>query len=310
MKHLLARVRSGPVTALDRLCINQMTVKQLAMPELVDACLELGVAGVGLWRDTGPVVRPGGDGQADPRRGPDRHHPVPRRLLHGDRPGRAGRGARRQPARDRRGGHPGHRHPGPGLRRPARRLQGPARRPGAHRRRAGASWARTPRAHGVRLAIEPLHPMYAADRCVVSTLAQALDLAERFPAEQVGVIVDTYHIWWDDNGARADRPGGRGRPYPLLPARRLDHPAARGRPHRPRQIGDGSIDMREWKGYVEAAGYTGPDRGRALQRRPVGTGRPRGTDGDGPALRRAHRLTRRLTHRLTRQLTIRAMGAR
>lgn len=51
----------------------------------------------------------------------------------------------------------------------------------------------------MRLAIEPLHPMYASDRCVVSTLTQALDLAERFPAQQVGVTVDTYHIWWDDN---------------------------------------------------------------------------------------------------------------
>ncbi|WP_143672987.1 sugar phosphate isomerase/epimerase family protein, partial [Streptomyces sp. b94] len=65
---------------------------------------------------------------------------------------------------------------------------------------------------GVRLAIEPLHPMYASDRCVVSTLAQALDLAERFPAEQVGVVVDTYHLWWDDRApaqiARAGR-GGR-----------------------------------------------------------------------------------------------------
>jgi sugar phosphate isomerase/epimerase len=107
------------------------------------------------------------------------------------------------------------------------------------------------------IAIEPLHPMYAADRCVVSTLAQALDLAERFPARQVGVAVDTYHIWWDDRApgqiARAGA-GGRIPAFQLadwttpLPAGVLD---GRG------QIGDGVIDMREWKGYVEAAGYTG-----------------------------------------------------
>ena len=53
-------------------------------------------------------------------------------------------------------------------------------------------------AAGVRLAIEPLHPMYASDRCVVSTLDQALDLAAPYPAEAVGVVVDTYHLWWDD----------------------------------------------------------------------------------------------------------------
>ncbi|NEE29119.1 sugar phosphate isomerase/epimerase, partial [Streptomyces sp. SID7982] len=65
---------------------------------------------------------------------------------------------------------------------------------------------------GVRLAIEPLHPMYASDRCVVSTLAQALDLAERFPAEQVGVVVDTYHLWWDDRApAQIARAGAGGR---------------------------------------------------------------------------------------------------
>src|SRR5690606_12364162 len=50
---------------------------------------------------------------------------------------------------------------------------------------------------GVRLALEPLHPMYCADRAVLSTLKQALDLAESFPVEQVGVVVDTSHLWWD-----------------------------------------------------------------------------------------------------------------
>jgi sugar phosphate isomerase/epimerase len=111
---------------------------------------------------------------------------------------------------------------------------------------------------GVRLAIEPLHPMFAADRCVVSTLTQALDLAERFPAEQVGVTVDTYHLWWDDRApeqiARAGA-GGRIATFQLadwitpLPAGVLN---GRG------QIGDGAVDMRQWTAYVDAAGYTGP----------------------------------------------------
>src|SRR2546423_1791638 len=51
--------------------------------------------------------------------------------------------------------------------------------------------------NGVKLAIEPLHPMFCADRAVVSTLGQALDIAQAFPAEQVGVFVDTYHVRWD-----------------------------------------------------------------------------------------------------------------
>ena len=50
---------------------------------------------------------------------------------------------------------------------------------------------------GVQLGIEPLHPMFAADRSVVVTLAQANDLAALFPQEIVGVVIDAYHVWWD-----------------------------------------------------------------------------------------------------------------
>jgi len=53
-------------------------------------------------------------------------------------------------------------------------------------------------ASGVRMAIEPLHPMFCSDRCVVATLGQALALAAPYPASAVGVCVDTYHLWWDD----------------------------------------------------------------------------------------------------------------
>lgn len=64
---------------------------------------------------------------------------------------------------------------------------------------------------GVTLAIEPLHPMYASDRCVVSTLGQALDIAADFAPEVVGAAVDTFHIWWDpqvlDQITRAGREG-------------------------------------------------------------------------------------------------------
>ncbi|MFE6735200.1 sugar phosphate isomerase/epimerase family protein [Microbacterium sp. NPDC057650] len=64
---------------------------------------------------------------------------------------------------------------------------------------------------GVTLAIEPLHPMFGSDRCVVSTLGQALDLAADFAPEVVGAAVDTFHIWWDpqvyEQIARAGREG-------------------------------------------------------------------------------------------------------
>jgi sugar phosphate isomerase/epimerase len=50
---------------------------------------------------------------------------------------------------------------------------------------------------GIQLGIEPLHPMFAAERSVIVTLAEALDLALRFNPEQVGVVIDAFHVWWD-----------------------------------------------------------------------------------------------------------------
>jgi sugar phosphate isomerase/epimerase len=111
---------------------------------------------------------------------------------------------------------------------------------------------------GVRLAIEPLHPMFCSDRCVVSSLGQALDLSEPYPPEAVGVVVDTYHLWWDDQvWVQIARAGAEGRiacfqvadwitPLPegvLL---------GRGLP------GEGCIELRRFREAVDAAGYSGP----------------------------------------------------
>jgi len=110
---------------------------------------------------------------------------------------------------------------------------------------------------GVTLAIEPLHPMYASDRAVVSTLQQALDLAEPFDAATVGVVVDTFHIWWDPEAfAQIARAGASGRiaSYQVcdwqtpLPA---DVLLAR---HYP---GDGVVDFAAFTTAVDAAGYRG-----------------------------------------------------
>lgn len=131
--------------------------------------------------------------------------------------------------------------------------------PGARARVADAIAELEPeaRAAGVTLAIEALHPMYAADRAVVSTLGQALDVAEPFPAESVGVVVDTFHLWWDPDLfpqiARAGR-GGRIASYQVcdwvtpLPA---DVLLARG------MMGDGHIDFAPISAAVAEAGYTG-----------------------------------------------------
>jgi sugar phosphate isomerase/epimerase len=108
---------------------------------------------------------------------------------------------------------------------------------------------------GVRLGIEALHPMFCADRCVISSLGEAVDLALSFPEDAVGVVVDTYHVWWDarlaDEIARAGR---RIVSFQVcdwvlpLPADTL-----LGRGH----LGDGCIDFGRVAASVAAAGYRG-----------------------------------------------------
>lgn len=110
-------------------------------------------------------------------------------------------------------------------------------------------------ARGVRLGIEPLHPMFAADRSVTNGLEQALTLAARLAARNVGVVVDAYHVWWEVGVHARLRTAGDAifafhvddwivpLPDPLL---------GRG------MMGDGVIDLRALRRSVDAAGYAGP----------------------------------------------------
>lgn len=108
---------------------------------------------------------------------------------------------------------------------------------------------------GVRLAVEPLHPMFNADRSVIVTLDQALDVAENFPSYQVGVAVDTYHLWWDPGVWNAiQRASSRIFSFQvcdwLVP---LPDPL-----HGRGMMGDGVIELRRFREVVDAAGYEGP----------------------------------------------------
>jgi sugar phosphate isomerase/epimerase len=108
---------------------------------------------------------------------------------------------------------------------------------------------------GVRLALEPLHPMQCAERSVLSTLRQALDLAAPYPPEAVGVVVDELHVWWDPAveesiAAAAGRIAGFQVCDQIVPL--PDPLMARALP------GEGPIDHRHLRACVEAAGYDGP----------------------------------------------------
>jgi sugar phosphate isomerase/epimerase len=108
---------------------------------------------------------------------------------------------------------------------------------------------------GVVLGIEPLHPMYAAERSVVVTLRQANDIAYQLESPAAGVVVDAFHVWWDpDVMHQIDRARGRivgfhvsDWPVPLpgiLMGRSM--------------MGDGVIELRQLRQAVDATGYDGP----------------------------------------------------
>ncbi len=118
-------------------------------------------------------------------------------------------------------------------------------------------------AAGVTLALEPLHPMTCADRSVLSTLGQALDLCDEFGAG-VGVAVDVYHVWWDPAlETQIARAGDRIAAFHVCDWLRptTDLVFDRGMP------GDGAIDIPAIRSMVEAAGYRGAVECEILSRR-------------------------------------------
>ncbi|GGO46969.1 xylose isomerase [Streptomyces daqingensis] len=242
---------------LARFSINQETVKQLTLPQLADACGESGVRQVGLWR--APVQAYGAEAAARLMR--DAGLAVTS-LCRGGFLTAPDPAARRRALDDNRaaveeaatlgtstlvlvcGGLP----------------QGSRDLAGARERIADALAELAPYAGelGVRLAIEPLHPMFASDRCVVSTLGQALDLAERFPSEQVGVVVDTYHVWWDDRAPEGIARAGAGGRLAAFQLADWVTPLPEGVLLGRGQLGDGAVDLRRFRALVDAAGYGGP----------------------------------------------------
>jgi sugar phosphate isomerase/epimerase len=107
---------------------------------------------------------------------------------------------------------------------------------------------------GVPLAIEPLHPMQAADRACVNTLEQALDICDAL-GDGIGVAVDVYHVWWDPKLEQQIGRAGKKRILAyhicdwLVPTRDLLNDRG--------MMGDGVIDLPRIRGWVEGAGYAG-----------------------------------------------------
>jgi sugar phosphate isomerase/epimerase len=111
------------------------------------------------------------------------------------------------------------------------------------------------RERNVRIGLEPLHPMFAADRSVLVTIRQALDLAAKFDASEVGIILDVFHFWWDPVLYESIAQCGS-RIYGFHVSDWLsplpDTLMGRG------LMGDGVIEIRRIRDAVDAAGYSGP----------------------------------------------------
>ncbi|MEU1248840.1 sugar phosphate isomerase/epimerase family protein [Micromonospora arida] len=239
----------GSADELRRFSFNQATAQRWPLPEVVAGCVAAGVPGIGLWREpvaeyglarSAKLVRDAGLAVTSLCRGgffsADDWRAENLRAIEEA----AALGAPELVLVS--GGLPA----------------GSRDVDGARRRVADAIGELAPHAEaaGVRLAIEPLHPMFAADRCVIATLGQALDVAERFDPAVVGVVVDAYHVWWDDTVyAQIARAAARIAAFQVCDwVTPLPEGVLLGRA----LPGDGCIELRRLREAVDAAGYVGP----------------------------------------------------
>lgn len=232
------------------LSINTATVKQWSLEQVIEGCARYGIGGISPWRDklhecglekTAKLIKThglqvsglcrGGFFTADDRRAAldDNHRAVDEAATLGAKclvlvvggllSGSKDMGAARARVRD-------------GI----------------------AELLPYARKAGVKLAIEPLHPMTAADRACVNTLRQANDLCDEL-GDGLGVAVDVYHVWWDPELEAQIKRAGSKRIFGfhvcdwLVPT--TDLLLDRG------MMGDGVIDIPRIRGWVEATGYTG-----------------------------------------------------
>lgn len=271
----------GVVSADDtrRLSLNQWTVRNWSVPQAVDGCARHGIEAIGLWREhvadfglehTAGLVRDAGLRVSSLCRGgffsrpgwPDDNRAAVDEaaalgaeclvLVAGGLPSGSPSGAGGLPSGTLSGSPSG--TPADADNSNKRGALGRGRERVAEALGVLAPYARD---RGVRLALEPMHPMYCADRGVVSTLKQALDLAAPYPPETVGVVIDTFHVWWDPEvGGQIERAGRERRIASFqvgdflspLPADVLLGRAV---------MGDGVIDFAPLCRAVTEAGYRG-----------------------------------------------------
>jgi len=110
------------------------------------------------------------------------------------------------------------------------------------------------KAVGVKLSIEPLHPMYADSRSAINTLRQANDMVDKIGSPWLGVTIDVYHVWWDpDLRQEIRRAGGSVLSFHVCDWRTPTRDILNDRG----LMGEGCINIREIRRWVESAGFVG-----------------------------------------------------
>lgn len=242
----------APLADLSRLSLNQATTQRWGLREAVEGCARAGIPSIGLWREkvaeaglaqSARLVRDAGLRVSSLCRGGFFPAPTPaERMVRDDDNRRAVDEAAELGAEV------------------LVLVCGPApdKNIVAGRAMVEEGIARLlPYAaeRGVRLGIEPLHPVFAGDRSVIVTLAEANSLAERLRSPWLGVIIDVYHVWWDPElYPQIARAGAYTFGYHVNDwlAPPPDPLLGRG------MMGDGVIDLPRIRAAIEAAGYCGP----------------------------------------------------
>lgn len=242
----------APMTSIERLSLNQATTEKWSVKEAVDGCARAGIPYIGLWRHK--IEAYGLEASAKVAR--DAGIKVSSLCRGGMFPADTEEERRRRIDDNRRAVDEAAALGADVLVLVCGGLYG--RDIDAARKmveRGIAEVAPYAKERGINLGIEPLHPMFAADRSVVVTLEQATDIALRVGADNVGVVIDVYHVWWDPNVYREiERAKGRILGFHvndwIVPAPDM----LRGRG----MMGDGFIELRRMRKAVDEAGYAGP----------------------------------------------------
>ena len=241
----------------DRLSLNTATTKRLNLPEAIEATRRAGLAHIGLWRDRVAEV-----GLSAAARLIAESGLTVTSLCRGGFLTAADENGRQAALADNRAAIEEAATLGTrelimvvgGLDGGERNLRS-ARDRVAHRIEELVPYAEE---HDVRLVLEPLHPMYAADRAVLSTLRQALDVAAPYPARTVGVVVDTFHVWWDPELPEQIARAGEEDRLASYQVCDFNLPIAADALLSRGMMGDGVVDFESIGRWVTAAGYAGP----------------------------------------------------